>query len=323
MSEPRPEIRQARAGYLLFLPALVLMIVLLILPVAIAAALSASDYALGNPDIGWVGTENYSQLLSRSSYRKMMVATLAYVLIVTPASVALGLGAALLIRSLRVGQAFYKTVYFLPVMASLLAMAIVWEFALHPTLGIVNRGLETLCGVDGLRAALSGSWAGLAPGATWFGRGCAQGFPLWLGDPDYAIWSISFIGIWQGFGFSMVLYLAGLSGIPPELYHAAEMDGVRSGWELFRLLTWPMLAPTTVFVVTVTTIRSFQVFDTVEALTDGGPVRSTYTILFAIYEKAIRQNLVGVGAALTVVFLAVVMAVSLIQRRLVERKVHA
>ncbi|MCR8550298.1 sugar ABC transporter permease [Salipiger sp. P9] len=305
----RPEHRQARAGSALIAPAVLLLLVILILPVAVAAILSFSDYTLGRSGIGWVGLKNYADIFTRSSYRKMITATVLYVLVTVPVSVALGLGAALLIRSVRIGASFYRTVYFLPVMASLLAMAIVWEFALHPSLGLVNRTLAQGCG----------TWL---EGWPWFARGCAEGFPLWLSDRDYALWTLAFIGIWQSFGFNMVLYLAGLTSVPRDLYAAAEMDGVRSGWARFRLITWPMLGPTTVFVVTISTIRSFQVFDTVEALTHGGPAKSTYVMIYAIYEKGIAQNLVGMGAAITVLFLGFVMLISVAQRRFVERKVH-
>lgn len=305
----RPEDQQARAGTLLVSPAVILLVVILILPVAVAFVLSFSDYTLGRDTLAWVGIENYADIFTRSSYRKMIVATVLYVVITVPISVGLGLGAALLIRSLKVGQNLYKTIYFLPVMASLLAMAIVWEFALHPTLGIVNRTLALGCG----------SPLELWP---WYARSCAEGFPLWLGDRDYALWTLAFIGIWQSFGFNMVLYLAGLTSVPRDLYGAAEMDGVRAPWERFRLITWPMLGPTTVFVMTITTIRSFQVFDTVEALTHGGPAKSTYVMIYAIYEKGIAQNLVGLGAAITMLFLGFVMLISVAQRRFVERKVH-
>ena len=296
--------------YLFVLPAFVLMLVILILPVIVAAVLSFSDYSLGNSSFSWVGAEHYERIFTRSRYEKMLWATTTYVLVVVPLSLGLGLGAALLINSLGRGGDIYKTIYFLPVMASLLAMAIVWEFALHPTIGVVNDTLSTFCGWGWLRA-----WP-------WFDAGCRDSFPLWLGDKDYAIWTICFIGIWQAFGFNMVLYLAGLTSIPRELYHAAEMDGAKSAWDRFRLVTWPMLGPTTVFVVTITSIRSFQVFDTVEALTEGGPSRSTYVMMYAIFEKGIRENLIGIGSAITIVFLAFVLLLTLFQHRVVERRVH-
>jgi len=313
---------QKTTAWLFCLPAIILMFVILIVPILIAAVLSFSSYSLGNPGFDWVGFSNYDTLFSRSTYRKMFTATLTYVLVVVPVSVLLGLGAALLINSLRFGREIYKTIYFLPVMAALLAMAIVWEFALHPTIGIVNDTLSAGCGGGWFYQLLTGAWYGGDPASSWYGQACTDRFPHWLGSKHLAIWTICFIGIWQVFGFNMVLYLAGLTGIPRELYHAAEMDGVKSAWERFKLVTWPMLGPTTVFVVTITTIRSFQVFDTVEALTSGGPSKSTYVMMYAIFEKAIRQNLIGAGAAITVVFLVFVMLLTIAQRWFVERKVH-
>lgn len=313
---------QRLAGYAFVAPAIILMIVILVAPVVIAATLSFTNYSLGNPGFEWVGWKNFDRMVSRTTYQKMLGATATYVLVVVPVSVALGLGAALLIHSVRRFGDFYKTVYFLPVMAALLAMAIVWEFALHPTIGIINKTLADGCGT-GWETLLSFAWIPWSdPTASWYATSCRDGFPLWLGDKRYTMWTICFIGIWQAVGFNMVLYLAGLTSVPRELYHAAEMDGAVHGWERFRLVTWPMLGPTTVFVVTITTIRSFQVFDTVEALTLGGPSKTTYVMMYAIYEKAIQQNLIGMGAAITVAFLIFVFVLTFAQRWLVERRVH-
>jgi multiple sugar transport system permease protein len=311
IAKAKPDNRQARAGWGLVAPALTLMALILLVPIIVAAVLSFTNYSLGNPSFDWVGVQNYERLFTRSTYEKMFIATFTYVVTVVPISVGLGLGAALLVHSLgRIGD-IYKTIYFLPVMATLLAMAIAWEFMLHPTIGMVNRTLELTCG----------TWFEALP---FFGNGCAEGFPLWLGDRDYAIWVVCFIGIWQGFGFNMVLFLAGLTSVHRELYHAAEMDGARSGWERFRLVTWPALGPTTVFVVTISCIRAFQVFDTIEAIwpQGGGPNKSAYVMMFAIFEKGIQQNLIGIGSAITMLFLLFVMFLTLIQRWLVERKVH-
>lgn len=323
VSQPKSVSHQSTA-FRLLAPAVALMFLILLLPVLVALGLSFTDYSLGNQSFNWVGFENYDKLFSRSTYKKMFIATFTYVGIVVPVSVALGLGAALLVNSLTFGKDIYKTIYFLPVMAALLAMAIVWEFTLHPTVGIINDFLAAGCSSDFWRGLLSWSWAGYDPQDTFYGNACENGFPVWLGDKRYAIYVVCFIGIWQAFGFNMVLYLAGLTSIPRELYQAAEMDGARSFWQRFRLVTWPMLGPTTVFVVTITSIRSFQVFDTIEAFypQSGGPGKSVYVMMFAIYEKAIQQNLIGVGAAITVLFLLFVMALTLTQRYLVERKVH-
>ena len=302
---------QARTAWTLTAPALTLMVLILLVPICVAGVLSFTNYSLGNAGFDWVGTENYERLLTRATYAKMFVATFTYVVTVVPISLGLGLGAAMLVHSLgRVGD-IYKTIYFLPVMATLLAMAIAWEFMLHPTIGMVNRTLEMACG----------SWFEVIP---FIADGCADRFPLWLGDKDYAIWVVCFIGIWQGFGFNMVLYLAGLTSVHRELYHAAEMDGARSAWERFRLVTWPALGPTTVFVITISCIRAFQAFDTIEAFwpQGGGPNKSAYVMMFAIFEKGIQQNLIGIGSAITMLFLVFVMVLTLIQRWLVERKVH-
>ena len=315
---------EAQAAIPLLAPAIALMVIILIVPVLIALVLSFTDYSLGNNSFNWVGVENYDKLFSRSTYKKMFVATFTYVGIVVPVSVALGLGAALLVNSLVVGREIYKTIYFLPVMATLLAMAIVWEFTLHPTVGIINDILARGCSSSFWHGLLTWSWAGYEAKETFYGHGCENGFPVWLGDKRYAIYIVCFIGIWQAFGFNMVLYLAGLTSVPRELYHASEMDGARSAWQRFRLVTWPMLGPTTVFVVTITCIRSFQVFDTVEAFypQSGGPSKSAFVMMFAIYEKAIKQNLIGVGASITVLFLIFVMVLTIVQRHLVERRVH-
>ncbi|MBA85536.1 carbohydrate ABC transporter permease [Thalassobius sp. S69A] len=306
-----PASKERRAAWILTAPALILMVLILLAPVLIAAGLSFTNYALGNSGFDWVGARNYERLFTRSTYEKMFVATLTYVVTVVPISVGLGLGAALLINGLGRFREVYKTIYFLPVMATLLAMAIAWEFMLHPTIGMVNRTLEMACDTP----------LEIIP---FIAHGCAERFPLWLGDKRYAIWVICFIGIWQGFGFNMVLYLAGLTGVHRELYHAAEMDGARSAWDRFRLVTWPALGPTTVFVVTITCIRAFQVFDTIEAFwpQGGGPNKSTYVMMFAIFEKGVQQNLIGIGSAITMLFLVFVMFLTLIQRWLVERKVH-
>jgi multiple sugar transport system permease protein len=304
-------ISQRRVAWALSAPALVLMVLILFVPVVMAALLSFTDYSLGNGSFNWVGISNYEKLFSRSTYEKMFVATFTYVVTVVPLSVGLGLGAALLINSIGRFSDIYKTIYFLPVMSTLLAMAIAWEFMLHPSIGVINQTLEMSCGT-----ALES--------IPFIAKGCANRFPLWLGDQDYAIWVVCFIGIWQGFGFNMVLFLAGLTGVHRELYHAAEMDGAKSSWERFRLVTWPALGPTVVFVVTISFIRAFQVFDTIEAFwpQGGGPNKSAYVMMFGVFEKGVQQNLIGIGSAITMVFLVFVMFITVIQRWLIEHRVH-
>nr|WP_245287516.1 sugar ABC transporter permease [Bradyrhizobium elkanii] len=220
--------------------------------------------------------------------------TLTYVVIVVPGAVTLGLGIALLIESGTSLRSLYRTIYFLPVMATLIAMAVVWEFMLHPQFGLVN---------------------GLLRGA---------GLPAfsWLQDRGTALYALCAIGIWQAVGFNMVLFLAGLVSIPKQLYEAAEIDGAASAWARFRLVTWPMLGPVTTFVIVISGIRSFQVFDTVHILTKGGPSKSTEVLIHTMYTEGFEFFRSGYGAALTVVFLVFVLLLTLIKARLADRGVQ-
>jgi len=180
---------RSKAHYWFVGPAIFLMLLLLIAPVFVAAALSMTDYSLGNSGFNWIGWENYEKLFSRRSYSKMFTASLTYVLLVVPISVALGLGSALLISSL--------PIFFLPVMATLLAMAIVWEFALNPIVGVVNDILRSGCDKSAIYALLSGSWLGYDPLDSWYGSACEKKFPLWLGDRQYAL---GMAGLWFQYG---------------------------------------------------------------------------------------------------------------------------
>jgi multiple sugar transport system permease protein len=146
--------------------------------------------------------------------------------------------------------------------------------------------------------------------------------PNWLGSSDWVLVSLAFISIWENAGFNLVLILAGLTAIPRELYAASEIDGVRSAWERFRLVTWPLLGPTMLFVVLITTIRAIRTFDTVATLTQGGPNKASELIVYTIYQEGFTFLRMGYAAAMTVVFLAVVLALMLVQQRLMERRVH-
>lgn len=286
--------RRTQAAYALVTPAAALMLVMLLGPLAGVIALSFTDYQLGAPHISWIGLANYQDLFADKVFWTALRNTLAYVVIVVPGAVIAGLAIALLIQSGTSLRSLYRTIYFLPVMATLIAMAVVWEFMLHPQFGLVN---------------------GLLRGA---------GLPAfsWLQDRSTALYALCAIGIWQAVGFNMVLFLAGLVSIPRQLYEAAEIDGASSGWARFRLVTWPMLGPVTTFVVVISGIRSFQVFDTVHVLTKGGPSKSTEVLIHSMYTEGFEFFRSGYAAAITVVFLVFVLALTLIKSRLADRGVH-
>lgn len=285
---------QGLTAYALCAPAVTLMLVLLIGPMLAVLVLSLTDYQLGARSLSFIGLDNYAEMFADRVFWRSLTNTLIYVAIVVPGSVVLGLGIALLIEAGSSGKAFYRAVFFLPVMATLIAMAIVWEFMLHPQFGLVNLLLKTV---------------GLTP-------------RNWLSDGGLALYVLAAIGIWQAVGFNMVLFMAGIVSIPRHLYDAAEMDGVGSAWSRFWLVTWPMLGPVTLFVVVITSIRSFQVFDTVHVLTKGGPNKATEVLLYTMYAEGFEFFRSGYAAAVTVVFLAFVLTLTVVKLRFLDSKVH-
>lgn len=286
--------REERLAWKLMAPAVSLVLLFILLPTLAVIYLSFTNFELGYTDYQFVGLENYIELLNDRTFRISLQNTAVYTLIVTPLSVFIGLGAALLIESEARGKAFFRTVYFLPVASLLVAMATVWQYLLHPTMGPVNAMLALL-GIDG---------------------------PNWLGSSSTVLPSLAMIGIWQSVGFNMVLFLAGLTAIPRELYAAAEMDGAKSAWERFRLVTWPLLGPTTLFVITISVINSVKVFESVKTLTQGGPNKASEVLLHTIYQEGFVFLRVGYASAMTVIFLAVLIVMMLLQYRVLDRRVH-
>jgi multiple sugar transport system permease protein len=286
--------RESRVAWLLAAPAITLMMLFIIVPALAVIVLGFTDFELGYSDFRFVGFENYAELFSDRTFRKSLWNTVVYTAIVTPFSIFIGLGIAMLIEAEPRARAFFRTVYFLPVASLLVAMATVWQYMLHPSIGPVNM-LLAVFGITG---------------------------PNWLGSSSTVLPSLAIIGIWQSVGFNMVLFLAGLTAIPRDLYAAAEMDGVRSSFERFRLVTWPMLGPTTLFVVTISIINSVKVFETVKALTEGGPNKASEVLLFTIYQEGFVYLRVGYASAMTVIFLAILVVLMFLQYRVLDRKVH-
>ena len=286
--------REAFAAWLLALPAALSFALLLLLPTLAAVAMAFSDFELGTWPPVWIGLGNFSEMWGDRTFRTSFVNTLLYVGLVAPASVGFGLAVALLIEGLARGRGFFRAVFFLPVVSLTVAMASAWQYLLHPTIGPVNALLRML-GVAG---------------------------PEWLSSSDWVLLSLGAIGVWENAGFNMVLFLAGLTAIPRELREAAMVDGAASAWERFRLVTWPLLGPTTLFVVTITMIRSIRVFDTVAVLTRGGPNKASEVLLYTMYTEGFTFLRLGYSAAITLVFLVIVLALMLLQNRVLERGTH-
>lgn len=296
---PRPGIRllagEGLAGLLLTLPAVIAYLLMLLLPTLAAVALAFTDYELGMPGFAWIGMDNFRELLEDSGFAVSLRNTVIYVGIVTPLSILLGLLVALLIEAGTRGRALFRAVFFLPVVSLTVAMAAAWQYLLHPTIGPLNAALRQLGMTDP---------------------------PFWLSSSDWVLVSLAAIGVWENLGYNMVLFLAGLTAIPRELYAAAEVDGATSALDRFRLVTWPLLGPTTLFVVTITLIRSVRVFDTVAVLTQGGPNKASEVLLYTMYKEGFTFLRLGYSAAITLVFLAIVLALVWLQTKALDRKVH-
>lgn len=288
------EAAEQLAGWVLAGPAFALIWIMLLGPTIAVFLLSFTDWTFGMPEIAWLGLGNYREMIGDEVFWKTLRNSLIYVAFVVPFSVFIGLGAAILIEAGESLRGFYRAAFFLPVVSTLLAMALVFQFAFHPTVGAINLTLG------------------------FFGLPTTD----WLKNPDTALFALGIIGIWQAIGLSMVLFVAGLKAIPKDLYEAAAVDGADSAFERFRRVTWPMLGPALLFVVTITAIRAFQIFDTVQVLTEGGPNKATNVLLFQIYQEGFSFLRSAYAAALTVVFLAFVLLITVIQVRLQERHTH-
>jgi len=283
-----------RAGLFLVFPTFTLMVLLLLMPTLAVFALSLTDAELGSTTFTFLGLDAYSDLLSDRNFLRAFKNTFIYVGLVSPASVILGLMLALLIEAETDARGFFRSVYFLPVVALVVATASVWQYLMHPSFGPINLFLN-IFGIASIN---------------------------WLGSSDNVLPALAIIGIWQGIGFNMVLFLAGLTGINRDLYAAAEMDGAKTAWSRFWVVTWPMLGPTTLFVITITVINAVKVFETVATLTQGGPAKASEVLLWSIYQEGFVFLHIGTASAMAMVFIVVLLVLLLIQTRLLEKQVH-
>lgn len=292
--EDRIERGEPLAAWLLTAPAIAAFVLMLLIPTLAVVVIAFTDYELGAPALRYVGLANFAELMEDRGFLTSFRNTAFFVAVTTPASIIGGLGLALLIESGTRGRTFFRAVFFLPVVSLMVAMATAFQYMFHPTIGPVNAALRAL-GIVG---------------------------PNWLGSSDSVMWTLAVIGVWEQIGFNMVLFLAGLTAIPRDLYAAAEVDGVRSAWSRFWTVTWPLLGPTSLFVLTITMIRSLRVFDIVATLTQGGPNKASEVLLYTMYTEGFTFFRMGYSAAITVVFLIVVVVLMLLQTRVLDRRVH-
>lgn len=298
MSWFRRETREKLTNLWLVGPATVAMLVLIFVPVVAVAVLSFTDYQFGARTLNFVGLDNYWTLVTDPIGRRAITNTLLYVAIVIPFSMFFALLVAIGLHGMSTWapalSRVLRAAYFLPVAATLVAMAIAWQMLLHPSIGLINTVLNSV------------------------------GFPgqAWLSDRGLVLYTLAAIGIWHTVGYNMVLFLAGLAAIPGHLYEAAAVDGADRQWERFWTITWPMLGPTTLFVLVVTATNSFRVFETVATLTKGGPAFASDTLVYALYREGFVYFKAGYASAITIVFFVFVLMLTLLQFGLLERRVH-
>ena len=270
-------------------PSLFVLAVFIVWPMIAALRISFQDYSVFGP-ARWIGLDNYRELLGDEAFRNAFGNTLIYAGITTPVSILLALGFALLLNRKIAGRDFFRAAIFLPVITSLAVAAIAWRFLVNPDIGLIPYWLEKV-GIET--------------------RGLAH--PTWA-----MVWVIA-VGIWNNVGFYTVMYLAGLQGIPRELYEAAAVDGAKT-WQRFRTMTWPLLANTTMFVFIIAAIAALQAFDQIFVMTGGGPFFQTETLVMMIYRMGFAEFRMGYASAISWVLVLLVFALSLLQIRYFNRR---
>ena len=284
--------RQDRIAWAFIAPALILIAVFFAIPVLTGLVLSFTDfdlYAIGDPSVArWIGVRNYGQVLADAEVWNALRNTLVYVAVGGPLSVAVSLGAALLVNSQAARfKSLYRVIFYMPVVTTLVAVSIVWRYLYHPRYGLIDSALAGL-GIKG---------------------------PDWLGDPRYALFAIILLAVWKNFGYNMLILVAALQSIPAEQYEAARLDGA-SGWRQFRHITWPALGATFLFVGVTTMVANFQLFSEPYVMTQGGPLRSTVSMVLLMYEQGFRWWRLGLASALAFVLFALMLVGALVQMRI-------
>jgi len=285
-------VRVAHAGWAFAAPALLVITVFFFVPVLAALIVSLTDfdlYALADiRNLRFVGLDNYRQLLHAPQFWRAVANTGYFVAVGVPLSLAASLASALLVNSrLAYFSAFFRTALFAPVVTTLVAVAVVWRYLLHTRYGLINYALAHV---------------GIHP-------------IDWLGDPNWALPAIILFAVWKNFGYNMVIFMAALQSIPADLYEAARLDGA-SRWQEFGRITLPMLRPTLLLVSILTVAGYFQLFAEPYVMTQGGPLQSTVSVLYFMYEEGFKWWNLGSASAVAFLLFLMILAVTALQVRL-------
>jgi len=279
-------VKNMAMAYLFLLPNLVGFLIFTLIPIVCSMGLSFMEWDSANPMV-FVGFENFKRLWTDDTFKISLWNTVYYSAFTVPLTMGAALGLAIILNQKMKGINIFRTIFFFPHVASLVAIAVVWNLLFPPTLGPVNNILRFL--------------------------GIANP-PGWTSSVDWAMPVIIIVSIWKSMGYYMILYLSGLQAIPRELYEAAKVDGANS-FQRFKSITLPMLTPTTFFVSIMLTIACFKVFDLVSVMTNGGPGRATNVLVFNIYNTAFINYEFGYASAISMILFIIVLAITIVQFR--------
>lgn len=275
-------------GWVFIFPALLGTFIFVIIPVICSFGLSFMDWNLINK-AQFVGLKNYQEILSDPLFEKILLNTFVYAISTSIFAVIIPLVLACILNSKIRGSEFFKTVYFLPFVTPMIVIAVIWQWIFDPNIGILNHILHLHIN--------------------------------WLYDPHFAMPAIIIVSVWKLIGYNMVIFLAGLSALNQSLFEASKIDGANS-FDTFRFITVPLLSPTIFFVVVITCISTFQIFDLIYLMTQGGPLDSTNVLVYAIYKNAFEYFKIGHASAIAYVLFTIILALTLFQWQLRKKLVY-
>jgi multiple sugar transport system permease protein len=310
--------RDLLTGLAYIAPAGSVLFVFRVIPIIAAFGVSFYYVMMGRI-VGFAGLSQYKMLFSDGEFWNSLINTTYFVIGTVPVSLFLSLFIAILLNQKIKALGVYRTIYFLPVVTSMVAIAMVWKWLYHPRLGLFNYLIREV----GLNSQL---WLEEPRGIfALMAGGLGLSLPTWLAGPSLALVSITITNLWRGIGYNVIIFLAGLQNIPGEYYEAAKIDGA-GRVETFWKVTWPLISPTTFYVLIMTTIVSFQVFTLVYLMTGppiGGPLGTTKVLVYYIFEKGFESGGdMGYASCVALVLFIIVLSLTLVQRRIIERRVH-
>ncbi|MBN1326723.1 MAG: sugar ABC transporter permease [Candidatus Cloacimonetes bacterium] len=312
------KIKKSNFGpYLYLLPALIIIIMFRLIPIVLSFIVSFFDWSITG--VGhFIGFSNYSRLLHDPEFWQSMLNTFYLVIFVVPFSLVLSLIFAALLNRIKFLKSFFRSLYFIPTVTSMVAISIVWKIIFNQQTGLANFLLAKI-GISPL------GWLAESRGIfVLLFEPMGIDLPAYLGGPSLALFSIIIVTIWKGLGYNTIIYLAGLQNIPNVYYEAADIDGAGKITQFFKI-TWPLISPTTFYVLMMTTIVTFQVFSQIYLMTGppiGGPLSTTKVIVYYLFDKGFGEsNDLSYASAIALVLFAVILTLTLLQKKL-EKKVH-